>query len=64
MTSNDIIQLDIIATTKDGEYLFTNTATRAIIDLVASLCEFYKVKKEYVEQHSVKDFVLKNSFMD
>lgn len=56
MTSNDIIQIDIIATTKDGEYLFTNTINRAIIDLIASMCEFHRIKKEYVEQISVKEY--------
>ena len=58
MTSNDIEKLQIVATTKDGEYLITTSSSRALINLVATMCEFHKVKQEYIEQISLTEITI------
>lgn len=55
MTTNDIEKLQIVATTKDGEYLITTSSNRALIDLVATMYEFHKVKKELFEEYSLTE---------
>lgn len=57
MTTNDIEKLQIVATTKDREYLITTSNNRALIDLVATMCEFHKVKKELFEEHSLTELI-------
>jgi hypothetical protein len=55
MTTNDIEKLQIVATTTEGEYLLTTSSSRALIDLVAAMCEFHKVKKELFEEYSLTE---------
>ena len=55
MTTNDIEKLTIVATTKDGDYLISTSSSRALIDLVAAMCEFHKVKKELFEEYSLTE---------
>lgn len=58
MTSNDIEKLQIVATTKDGEYLLTITQNHAVINLIASLCEFHKLDKELFEEYSLTELTI------
>ena len=55
MTTNDIEKLQIVATTKDGDYIISTSSSRALIDLVASMCVFHKVKKELFEEYSLTE---------
>ncbi len=55
MTTNDIEKLTIMATTKDGDYLISTSSSRPLIDLVAAMCEFHKVKKELFAEYSLTE---------
>lgn len=55
MTSNDIEKLSIVATLNDGNYIISTTSNRAVIDVVASLCEFARVNKELFENVSLSE---------
>ena len=48
MTSNDIKQLQIIATTKDGQHCLAITDDTILIQFTASLCQFIKLKDDAV----------------
>lgn len=55
MTTKDIEKLQIVATTKDGDYLISTSSSRTLIDLVAAMCEFHKAKKELFEEYSLTE---------
>ena len=57
MTSNDIKQIQIIATTKDGQHLLATTDDAILIQFAASLCQFYKLKDDVFEQLPLKELV-------
>ncbi len=48
MTTQDIQNIQIIATTNDGKHYFTFTENQAVIDLIASFCEFVPLKENCV----------------
>lgn len=48
MTTENIKELQILAITDNEETLLTTSDNRLLIDIVADLCEFVKVKKELV----------------
>lgn len=58
MTSNDIEKLQIVATTKDGDYLISTSRSRALIDLVTAMCEFHRVKSELFEEYSLTELTI------
>lgn len=57
MTSNDIKQLQIIATTKDGQHFLATTDDKILIPFTASLCQFIKLKDDIFEQVSLKQLM-------
>lgn len=57
MTSNDIKQLQIIATTKDGQHCLATTDDKILIQFTASLCQFIKLKDDMFEQVSLKQLM-------
>lgn len=57
MTSNDIKQLQIIATTNDGQHCLATTDDRILIQFTASLCQFIKLKDDVFEQVSLKQLM-------
>ena len=57
MTSNDIKQLQIIATTKDGQHCLTTTDDAILIQFVASLCKFMRLKDDMFEQITLKELM-------
>lgn len=48
MTTKNIKELQIFAITDDEEVILTTSDNRLLIDLVAEVCKFVKVKKELV----------------
>lgn len=57
LTSDDIEQLQIIATTKDSEHLLTTSDSALLIKIVTGTCAFIKLKKEIFEQCSLKEII-------
>ena len=57
MTTADIERIQIIATTKDGEYILGVSDNEELIAAVAIYCKFQKLKKEYFEQCSLKELL-------
>lgn len=57
MTSNDIKQLQIIATTKDGQHCLAITDDTILIQFVASICKFRMLKDDMFEQVSLKEIL-------
>ena len=57
MTADDIEKLQIVATTKDGDFLISTSGSRALIDLVAAMCEFHRAKKELFEQYPLTELI-------
>ena len=60
MTSNDIEKVQILATTKDGQYLMSISNDKALIHCIVAWCKFFKLKKELFEQCSIKELMVKN----
>ena len=57
MATNDIEQVQIIATTKDGKHIMAVSEERPLIWHIASCCKFVKLKEELFEQHSLKELM-------
>lgn len=57
MTSNDIQQLQIIATTHDGQHCLAITDDKMLIQFTASICKFRILKDNMFEQVSLKEIM-------
>lgn len=57
MTSDDITQVQIIATTKDGKHLMAVSDEKPLIWHIVSCCKFAKLKEELFEQCSLKELI-------
>ena len=57
MTSNDITQVQIIATTKDGKHIIAVSDEKPLIWHIAACCQFAKLKDELFEQCSLKELI-------
>ena len=55
MTSDDITQVQIIATTKDGKHIMAVSDEKLLIWHIVSCCKFAKLKEELFEQCSLKE---------
>jgi hypothetical protein len=57
MTSDDITQVQIIATTKDGKHIMAVSDEKHLIWYIAACCKFAKLKDELFEQCSLKEII-------
>lgn len=57
LTANDIESVQIIATLKDGKHIMAITDDRILINMMASFCQFVKLKDELFEQCSLKEIM-------
>lgn len=57
MTSDDITQVQIIATTKDGKHIMAVSDEKLLIWYIAYCCKFAKLKDELFEQYSLKEIM-------
>ena len=55
MTSNEITQVQIIATTNDGKHIMAVSDEKPLIWHIAACCKFVKLKDELFEQCSLKE---------
>lgn len=57
MTSDDITQVQIIATTKGGKHIMAVSDEKPLIWHIAACCKFAKLKDELFEQCSLKELI-------
>ena len=57
MTSDDITQVQIIATTKDGKHIMAVSDERPLMWYIAYWCKFMELKDELFEQCSLKELI-------
>ena len=57
LTANDIESVQIIATLKDGKHIMAISEDRILINMIASFCQFVKLKDELFEQCSLKEIM-------
>ena len=57
MTSNDITQVQIIATTNDGKHIMAVSDEKPLIWHIVACCKFAKLKDELFEQCSLKELI-------
>lgn len=57
LTANDIESVQIIATLKDGKHIMAISDDRILINMIASFCQFVKLKDELFEQCSLKEIM-------
>lgn len=58
MTSKDIEQAQIILTTKNGEHIMTISNDNTLINMIATMCKFYRLNDELFEQYSLKELIV------
>lgn len=57
MTTADIEKVQILATTKDDQYIMAISDDKILIQCIAAWCQFYKLKDELFEERSLKEFI-------
>lgn len=57
MTTNDIEQVQITATTKDGKHLIAVSKDKILINCIASWCQFVQLKEDLFEEVLLKTFM-------
>ena len=57
MTSDNIKNLQIIATLDDGQHIIAISDDKVLIRCVAEWCKFAKLKDELFEQCSLKELI-------
>lgn len=58
MTSNDICNIQIIATLKDGQHIMTLSDNKELIRSIVECCKFMRLKDELFEQCSLKELMI------
>lgn len=59
ITTNDIEQMQVLLTTKDGQYLLAQTKDVELISFIAQCCKFVKIDPNVITQESLTNIVLK-----
>lgn len=57
LTAADIQSVQIIATLKDGKHIIAISDNYVLINMIASFCQFVKLKDELFEQCSLKEIM-------
>ena len=57
MTSNDIKEVQIIATLKNGQHLIALSEDKILIQCIVVWCKFMKLKDELFAQCSLKELI-------
>lgn len=57
MTTNDWEQVQIIATTKDGQHILAISKDKFLFQVIAEMCKFAKIKDDIFEQCSLKEII-------
>ena len=60
MTTKNIKELQIFAITDNDDVLLTDSDNRMLIDIVAEVCKFVKVKKELVAKRPLFEIIDSN----
>ena len=57
MTSNDIVKVQILATTKDGQQLLAVSDDRVLITFITEMCKFIKLKNDTFVECNLKELI-------
>lgn len=60
MTSDDIKNVQIIATCRDGQHILAVSDDEILIRCIAEWCQFVRLKEELFEQCSIRELIADN----
>lgn len=58
MTTNDIDNMQIILSTKDGKYFLAKTQSNMLINLVSEFCEFIPINPDMVSNEPLTKYIM------
>lgn len=60
ITTKNIEQMQILITTKDGQYLLAQTNEEMLFCIIAQYCKFVKINPDVIGQESLINIMLKD----